>query len=142
MVWRRVIGAGIMFAGAGAVVAMAAQATLLAAAGIEAGLGGDGIAIAVAGETWRLLAGGVCLIVGGRRIYGAWRGGAPITNLTGDVAGPVGAVTALGLGAMLLYLLASGFRAENGPAALALGAGVTIAVALTRAGMSLRSGRT
>lgn len=97
----------------------------------------DFLAAAWAVGPWPLL-GGVVTLIGGRAIYGHWRTAAPVVNVTGEIARTVGLVSAILLGAILAFLLATGFKYEDTPAAAALAIGVVFGVCVARFGGSLR----
>ena len=84
------------------------------------------------------LAIGVAALIAGRAFYGHWRTAAPVVNITGEIARTVGLVSAILLGGMLVFLLASGFRYEDTPAAAALAIGVVFGVWVAQFGGNLR----
>jgi hypothetical protein len=64
-----------------------------------------------------------------------------VANVTGEITRTVGILSAVGLGGMLVFLLMSGFKAEDMPAAIALGIGAGVGLLLTQVGMSVRNDR-
>ena len=118
MAWRRAAGASIMFGGAGVLAGAAAMATLAAASDVRAGTDMLTLIMRLLGG-WTWPAAGVVAMLGGRLAYGHWNRAAPIAHVTGAVTRTVGLVAAVGLGAMLAFLLASGFEREDAPAAAA-----------------------
>ena len=133
MAWRRAAGASIMFGGAGVLAGAAAMATLAAASDVRAGTDMLTLIMRLLGG-WTWPAAGVVAMLGGRLVYGHWNRAAPIAHVTGTV----GLVAAVGLGAMLAFLLASGFEREDAPAAAALAVGVIAGLLLAHVGIGLR----
>lgn len=127
-----------MLAGVAMVVATIAWITIVVAAEmrVHAGLF-EFLAAAWAAGAWPLAA-GIIVMVGGRVVYGHWRTAAPVVNITGEIARTVGLVSAILLGAMLAFLLATGFKYEDTPAAAALAIGVVFGVWVAQFGGSLR----
>lgn len=137
MAWRRAAGASIMFAGAGVIAGAVAMATFVMAGEIQAGTDAFTIGLRMrGGSAWP--ASGVAAMLVGRLVYGHWRAAAPIAHVTGAVTRTVGLVVAFGLGAMLVFLLASGFEREDAPAAAALAVGVIAGLLLAHVGVGLR----
>ena len=137
MAWRRAAGASIMFGGAGVLAGAAAMATFAAASDVRAGTDMLTLIMRLLGG-WTWPAAGVVAMLGGRLVYGHWHRAAPIAHVTGAVTRTVGLVVAVGLGAMLAVLLASGFEREDAPAAAALAVGVIAGLLLAHVGIGLR----
>ena len=137
MAWRRAAGASIMFGGAGVLAGAAAMATFAAASDVRAGTDMLTLIMRLLGG-WTWPAAGVVAMLGGRLVYGHWHRAAPIAHVTGAVTRTVGLVVAVGLGAMLAFLLASGFEREDAPAAAALAVGVIAGLLLAHVGIGLR----
>jgi hypothetical protein len=85
---------------------------------------------------------GLFVMVGGRVLYGNWSKAAPVANVTGEITRTVGLLSAIGLGGMLIFLLTSGFKADDMPAAIALGVGAGVGLLLSQVGVLLRNDRT
>jgi hypothetical protein len=81
---------------------------------------------------------GFLLIILGRWIYGEWLERAPIMGASSLAVRACGFLVAIGLGAMLIFLLATGITAEDQAAAALLGLGATIGVALIFLGMRIK----
>jgi hypothetical protein len=81
---------------------------------------------------------GFLLIIMGRWIYGEWLERAPIMGASSLAVRACGFLVAIGLGAMLIFLLATGITAEDQAAAALLGVGATIGVALIFLGMRIK----
>lgn len=139
---RRAAGAIVMLAGASIIVAMIAATTVLIVAEVAAKTDPVRIGFQAAAIGSPLLLAGMLVMVAGRAIYGNWRKAAPVANVTGEVTRTVGLLASIGLGGMLLFLLMSGFKAEDMPAAIALGVGAGVGLLLTQVGVSLRNDRT
>ena len=95
------------------------------------------LAAAWAAGAWPLLA-GIAVMIAGRFVYGHWRTAAPVVNITGEIARTVGLVSAILLGAMLVFLLATGFSYEDTPAAAGLAIGIVFGVWVAQFGGNLR----
>ena len=127
-----------MLAGVAMVVATIAWVTFVIAAKMHAHAGlFDFLSAACTAGAWPLGV-GIVVMIGGRFAYGHWRTAAPVVNITGEIARTVGLVSAILLGAMLIFLLASGFRYEDTPAAAALAIGVVFGVWVAQFGGNLR----
>ena len=135
---RRTIGAGIMAAAVAMIVATLAWITIVIASGMRARATiFEFLAAAAKAGVWPLSV-GVGVMIAGRAVYGHWRTAAPVVNITGEIARTVGLVSALLLGAMLVFLLATGFKQEDTPAAAALAIGIAFGVWVAKFGGSLR----
>ena len=135
---RRVIGAGIMFAGAAMIVATIAWIAIVVAGEMRARATlFEFLAAAWTAGAWPMLA-GLAVMILGRVVYGHWRTAAPVVNVTGEIARTVGLVSAILLGGMLIFLLATGFSHEDTPAAAALAIGVVFGVWVAQFGGNLR----
>jgi len=130
-----------MLAGAAIIVAMIAAMTVLIVAEVTAKTDVIHIVVKVASISAPQLLLGVLVMVGGRAAYGNWTRAAPVANVTGEITRTVGILSAVGLGGMLVFLLMSGFKAEDMPAAIALGIGAGVGLLLTQVGMSVRNDR-
>lgn len=126
-----------MFGGAGVIAGAAAVATFVVAGDVRAGADAFTIVMGLR-DSWVWPASGVAAMLMGRLVYGHWRAAAPIARVTGAVTRTVGLVVTFGLGAMLVFLLASGFEREDTPAAAALGVGVIAGLLLAHVGGGLR----
>jgi hypothetical protein len=125
--------------GGAAMIAGAAAAAVIVSAGE---LNADAEAFTIlarlcAGWAWPAL--GVVMMMIGRLAYGHWQAAAPIVHVTGAVTRTVGLLVAAALGAMLIFLLVSGFEREDTPAAAALGVGVIGGLLLAHIGVGLRN---
>jgi hypothetical protein len=136
--WRRAAGASIMFGGAGVIASAAAMATFAVASDVQAGSEAFTM-LAQLRDGWVWPASGVAAMLAGRLVYGHWRAAAPIAHVTGLVTRTVGLLVAFGLGAMLAFLLASGFEREDAPAAAALAVGMIAGLLLAHVGVGLRN---
>lgn len=131
-------GAGIMFAGAAMIVATIAWIAIVVAGEMRARATlFEFLAAAWTAGAWPLLA-GLAVMILGRVVYGHWRTAAPVVNVTGEIARTVGLVSAILLGGMLIFLLATGFSHEDTPAAAALAIGVVFGVWVAQFGGTLR----
>lgn len=144
MGWRRAIGAIIMLGGAVALAGAASATTIFAAGEIEAGAGVEAILARVMSYGpllgW-LVGGGLVGMLLGRAVYGRWRDAAPIAYVTGEITCTVGVLAAIAMGGLLIFLLLTGFKQEDTPAAIALGVGALASVFLAQFGVSLRDRR-
>ena len=131
-----------MLAGAAIIVAMIAAITVLIVAEVAAKTDAVRIGFRAAAIGAPLLLAGLLVMVAGRAIYGNWQRAAPVANVTGEITRTVGLLASIGLGGMLLFLLMSGFKAEDMPAAIALGVGAGVGLLLAQVGVSLRNDRT
>lgn len=139
MKWRRLIGAALMILGAATVVAMAVLTGVVIANFVEWDNGADAIST-VAVVTLPPTLGGALLMLAGRVVYGAWRKRSPLLNASALAIQIAGGVVALGLGAMLMFLIVTGITADDQTAAAALGIGTTAGLALVFIGFRLKSG--
>jgi hypothetical protein len=127
-----------MLAGVAMVVATVAWITIVVAGEMRVHGGPfDFLAAAWVEGAWPLL-GGIVVMIGGRIVYGHWRTAAPVVNITGEIARTVGLVSAILLGAMLVFLLATGLNHEDMPAAAGLAIGIVFGVWVAQFGGSLR----
>jgi hypothetical protein len=90
--------------------------------------------------TMPVLAVGVALLLLGRWIYGSWDERSPIVHAVAYGIRSAGLVVALVLGAMLLFLVVTGIKAEDATIAIVLGAGTAAGGGLVILGMRIRSG--
>ncbi|MEZ6031060.1 MAG: hypothetical protein R3C46_15115 [Hyphomonadaceae bacterium] len=139
MAWRRACGAIIMGLGAAALLATIAGATVLAVSIVKSGDLPATPPVLATGAAGGVL-GGIVVLLLGRLIYGHWRRAAPIANFTADVTRMVGLAIAFGLGAMLVFLLATGLEKEDAVAAIVLGIGTVAGLGLAYVGNNLRRG--
>jgi hypothetical protein len=137
--WRRLIGAALMILGAATVVAMAMLASVVIGNFVEWENGADAVST-IAIVALPPAVGGALLMLLGRVVYGAWRKRSPLLNASALALQIAGAVVALGLGAMLLFLVATGITPEDQTAAAALGIGTTAGLALILIGFRIKSG--
>jgi hypothetical protein len=137
--WRRLIGATLMILGAATVVAMAALASVVIANFVEWENSADAMST-VAVVTLPPTVGGALLMLVGRIVYGAWRKRSPVINASALAIQLAGGIVAVGLGAMLLFLIVTGITADDQTAAAALGIGTTAGLALIFIGFRIKSG--
>ena len=140
MKWRRLIGATLMILGGAAVVAMAVLAAVVIANFVEWENGADALST-VTTVTLPPALGGAALMLVGRIVYGAWIERSPVLNALALAIQIAGAVVALGLGAMLIFLAITGITADDQTAAAALGIGTAAGVALIFIGVGIKGGR-
>lgn len=127
-----------MLAGVVIIVATIAWIAIVVAAQMSARTGLFAFLSAAWAEgAWPLLA-GVVTMIGGRALYGHWRTAAPVVNVTGEIARTVGLVSAILLSGMLVFLLTTGFKYEDTPAAAALAIGAVFGVWVAQFGGTLR----
>lgn len=139
---RRAAGATVMLAGVAIIVAMIAVVTVLVASEVAARTDTLNIVLKAAGVSVPQLVVGIVVMISGRAIYGHWSQAAPVAHVTGEITRTVGLLSAIGLGAMLVFLLMSGLKPEDIPAAIALALGAGLGLLLTQVGVSLRNDRT
>jgi hypothetical protein len=137
--WRRLMGATLMILGGAAVVAMAMLASVVIANFVEWENAPDAMAT-VAMVTAPPAVGGALLILIGRIVYGAWLERSPVVNASALAIQIAGAVVALGLGAMLVFLAITGITADDQTAAAALGIGTTAGLTLIFIGTRIKVG--
>ena len=127
----------MMILGFAAIVGMAATALFVVSSYVEWENSDDALRT-VAVLTAPPALGGFLLMLIGRWIYGEWLERAPIMGASSLAVRIAGFLVALGLGAMLLFLLFTGITAEDQAAAALLGLGATIGVALIFLGMRIK----
>ena len=126
-----------MILGFAAIVGMAAMAILIVTNYLEWENSQDALrTVAIVTAPPALV--GFLLILTGRWIYGEWLERAPIMGASSLAVRTAGFLVAIGLGAMLIFLLATGITAEDQAAAALLGVGATIGVALIFLGMRIK----
>ena len=81
---------------------------------------------------------GLALVVLGRWTYGDWRDAAPVRQASSLTVRLAGFLIAIALGAMLLFLLATGFAPDDQNAAIVLGLGASIGVVLVMFGLHIK----
>lgn len=141
MAWRRATGAVVMMLGAASLLGTVAGTTVLSVSYVKSGELVAPVTV-LAGALAAAIVCGVLILLAGRAIYGRWSEAAPIANFTGDITRMVGMSIAIGLGAMLVFLFATGLKPEDGLAALVLGLGALAGLGLAYVGANLRkSGR-
>jgi hypothetical protein len=126
-----------MIVGFAAIVGMAATAVFIVSNYVEWENSQDALRT-VAIVTAPPAVAGFLLIIMGRWIYGEWMERAPIMGASSLAVRAAGFFVAIGLGAMLIFLLATGITAEDQAAAALLGVGATIGVALIFLGMRIK----
>lgn len=139
MKWRRLIGATLMILGGAAVVAMATLASIVIANFVEWENGADAMGT-VTTVTLPPALGGAVLMLIGRIVYGDWLERSPVLNALALAVQIAGVVVTAGLGAMLVFLAATGITADDQTAAAALGIGTTAGLALIFIGVRIKSG--
>ena len=107
MKWRRLTGASLMILGGAMALAMAVLAAVIVANFVEWENGADALGT-VATATLLPALGGAVLMLIGRAVYGAWMERSPVLNALALAIQIAGAVVALGLGAMLVFLAITG----------------------------------
>lgn len=137
--WRRIIGATLMILGGAAVVAMAVLASVVIGNYVEWENAADALG-AVALVTVPPAAIGFVLMFIGRLVYGDWLERSPVVNASALAIQIAGAVVSLGLGAMLVFLAATGITADDQTTAAALGIGTTAGLAMIFLGFRIKSG--
>jgi hypothetical protein len=137
--WRRLIGATLMILGGAAVVAMAVLAAVVIANFVEWRNGADALST-VTTVTLPPALGGAVLMLIGRIVYGAWMERSPVLNALALAVQIAGAVVALGLGAMLVFLAITGITADDQTAAAALGIGTAAGLTLIFIGTRIKVG--
>jgi hypothetical protein len=137
--WRRILGATLMIVGGAAVLAMATLASVVIANFVEWENAPDALGTVGLVTVPPALAGAVLMLIG-RIVYGAWLERSPVLNASALALQIAGIVVALGLGAMLIFLAATGITADDQTAAAALGIGMTAGLALIFIGVRIRSG--
>lgn len=139
MKWRRLLGATLMIAGGAAIVAMAALASVVVANFVEWQNAPDAmrtVALVTAPPT----VAGALLILVGRLIYGAWAARSPVLNALALAIQIAGAIVALGLGSMLVFLAVTGITADDQTAAAALFIGTAAGLTLIFIGTRIKVG--
>jgi hypothetical protein len=137
--WRRLIGATLMILGGAAVVAMAILAAVVIANFVEWKNGADALSTVTAITLPPALGGAVLMLIG-RIVYGAWMERSPVLNALALSVQIAGAVVALGLGAMLIFLAITGITADDQTAAAALGIGTAAGLTLIFIGTRIKVG--
>jgi hypothetical protein len=137
--WRRLIGATLMILGGAAVVAMAILAAVVIANFVEWKNGADALSTVTTFTLPPALGGAVLMLVG-RIVYGAWMERSPVLNALALAVQIAGAVVALGLGAMLVFLAFTGITADDQTAAAALGIGTAAGLTLIFIGTRIKVG--
>ena len=139
MNWRRTFGAAFMILGGAAVVAMAALAVLVISNHLEWDNAAEALG-SVARVALPPALGGAALLALGRLVYGEWLDRSPMLNASAAAMRLAGFVLAIGLGAMLLFLAATGITAADQIAAVVLGLGTTAGVGLILLGFRMKAG--
>jgi hypothetical protein len=83
---------------------------------------------------------GAAVLALGRLVYGEWEDRSPVLNASAAAIRIAGFVVAIGLGAMLLFLTATGITADDQIVAAALAVGTTAGIVLIVLGFRIRSG--
>lgn len=139
MSWRRLSGACLMITGAAASAAVIVAAGVILARYLKLANAADVLSGAAALAVPVML-GGAAILLLGRWLYGGWNERSPIVHAVAYGIRSAGLVVAIALGAMLLFLLATGIKAEDATAAVVLGAGTAVGVGLVILGIRIRSG--
>ena len=139
MKWRRFIGAALMILGGAMMLAMAVLAAVVIANFVEWDNGADALGT-VTTVTLPPALGGAALMLIGRIVYGAWMERSPVLNALALAIQIAGAVVALGLGAMLVFLAITGITADDQTAAAALGIGTAGGLTLIFIGTRIKVG--
>lgn len=139
MNWRRAFGAAFMVLGGAAVMAMAALASVVVVNYVEWENAADALGT-VAMVTLPPALGGAVLLAFGRLVYGEWLDRSPVLNASSAAIRLAGYVVAIGLGAMLLFLAATGITAADQIAALVLGLGTAAGIGLILLGFRIKPG--
>ena len=137
MKWRRLIGATLMILGGAMALAMAMLAAVIVANFVEWKNGADALST-VTTVTLPPALGGAVLILIGRIVYGEWMERSPVLNALALAIQIAGAVVALGLGAMLVFLAITGITADDQTAAAALGIGTAVGLTLIFIGTRIK----
>lgn len=138
MAWRRAAGAGIMMLGATVLLATVAGSTVIGVSYARSGELAAPLEV-LAGTIGGAVASGILVLLTGRGVYGRWNSAAPIANFTATVTRMVGLLIALGLGAMLVFVLLSGIEREDEIVVLMLGLGALAGLGLVHVGGNLRA---
>lgn len=139
MHWRRIFGAAFMMLGGAAIAAMAALAGLVIGHYVEWENAADALGTVAIVTLPPALAGALLLALG-RLVYGEWTDRSPVLNASAAAIRIAGFVVAIGLGAMLLFLAATGIAADDQIAAAALGVGTTMGIVLIVVGFRIKPG--
>lgn len=86
-----------------------------------------------------IMLGSAAILLTGRWIHGAWTDRSPVVHAAAYVIRSAGLMVAVALGAMLLFIFATGIKPEDATAAIVLGMGTVVGVSLMALGMRIRS---
>jgi hypothetical protein len=128
-----------MILGGAMMLAMAVLAAVVVANFVEWENGADAL-VTVTTVTLPPAFGGAVLMLIGRIVYGAWLERSPVLNALALAIQIAGAVVALGLGAMLVFLAITGITADDQTAAAALGIGTAAGLTLIFIGTRIKVG--
>jgi hypothetical protein len=137
--WRRLIGATLMILGGAMALAMTVLAAVIVVNFIEWDNGADALGTVTTVTLPPALGGAVMMLVG-RIVYGEWMERSPVLNALALAIQIAGAVVALGLGAMLVFLAFTGITADDQTAAAALGIGTAAGLTLIFIGTRIKVG--
>ena len=137
MNWRYLLGAALMILGGAVAAAMVALATVVITNFVEWDNSRDALGT-VAAVTVPPALFGLALIALGRWTYGDWQDAAPVRQASSLTVRLAGFLIAVGLGAMLLFLLATGLAPDDQNAAIVLGLGTSIGVVLVMFGLRMK----
>jgi hypothetical protein len=135
--WRRTIGAVLMASGFAAIVGMAVMAAFVTSNYVEWENYQDALRT-VAMLTAPPAGAGILLMLVGRWVSGEWLERAPIMGASSLAVRIAGFFVAIGLGALLLFLMITGVTADDQAAMALLGLGSTIGVALIFLGFRIK----
>jgi hypothetical protein len=128
-----------MITGAAAAVSMVVSAGVIIARYLRLDRAVDVLGGAAA-ITVPVMAFGVALLLLGRWVYGDWNDRSPVVHAVAFGIRSAGTLVAASLGAMLIFLMATGLKAEDATIAVVLGAGTMVGIGLVILGMRIRSG--
>lgn len=139
MSWRRVSGTFFMITGAAAAAGVIIASGVIIARYLRLDNAADvlGNAASLAAP---IMLGSAAILLLGRWIYGEWNDRSPVVHAAAYVVRSAGLMVAIALGAMLLFLLATGIKSEDATAAIVLGLGAAIGIGLMILGGRIRSG--
>src|SRR5689334_15227657 len=126
-----------MLLGGAAAAAMIALAIVVIVASLRGSSATDAIAM-VTRITLPSGLLGLALVALGRWVYGDWHDAAPVRQASSITVRFAGFLIAIGLGAMLLFLVATGIAPDDQAAAIVLGAGTALGVVLVMLGLRMK----
>jgi hypothetical protein len=140
LIWRRLIGALAMAMGGALLVAMPTLAGILLANLVQPAHAFE-IMTNIALITVPGLLVGLGLAFAGRLLYGEWLERAPARKVAAGIMRAAGAVTAFGLGIMLVILIVAGIDPQDRGEAVLLGLGMLAGLAITLIGFWMKPRR-